>query len=374
MSEPDGPPDEPYQLSATDFVPLPDSLAVGEELKVRPSLTADGHDSSPIPTGPGLIESCLWTGGFLATQVVLSITAMIAIYGSALIRGMRLPSVESTATSVTFLVAVQAQVILVTLLATAVRFRFSLRRALHVRSLSLTQGGLICALVLPVSLLCSALYVVCEDFWLLIVAQIPELAEWQQVSSIKQIEGFAQEGSLSALLFAIAVAPAIAEELVFRGVIGRGLTTRYGTVPGVLVCSFLFGCVHLYPPHVLAVIPLGIVLHYVYLQTRSFWAPVALHFLNNAWATVALTYGDSLPASLADETAAAPPELLVAAAVTTLALLGLFSQLRPSVSGNLDGVAAVEPLSAPRTTWFARCAGVISLLIFVALFIRCLLQ
>ncbi len=92
----------------------------------------------------------------------------------------------------------------------------------------------------------------------------------------------------------IALAPAIGEETVFRGVIGRGLVARYGVLPGVIITSLLFASVHLHPAHVVALLPLAFVIHYVYLVTRSFWAPVLLHFANNALAAILLKVSSQL--------------------------------------------------------------------------------
>ena len=91
---------------------------------------------------------------------------------------------------------------------------------------------------------------------------------------------------LPALVFVLAVLPAIGEELVFRGVIGRGLVARTGVVRGVFMTSLLFSVAHLHPAHQLSVFPLGVLLHVIYLATRSILAPILLHFLVNGWAAV----------------------------------------------------------------------------------------
>src|SRR5205085_9678359 len=110
----------------------------------------------------------------------------------------------------------------------------------------------------------------------------------------------------------MAVLPALGEELIFRGLIGRGLLARWGVVAGVLWTSVLFGLVHLNPAQAIAVIPIGVILHFVYLTTGSFWAPVLLHFLNNAFAAVMLKYGEQLPLGrVMDSEAPVPLELLV---------------------------------------------------------------
>jgi len=75
--------------------------------------------------------------------------------------------------------------------------------------------------------------------------------------------------------------PAISEELFFRGLLGRGLIRSHGVVLGVLMTSILFGLFHLDPIRILATFMLGILLHVVFLTTKSIVAPMLLHALNN---------------------------------------------------------------------------------------------
>ena len=50
--------------------------------------------------------------------------------------------------------------------------------------------------------------------------------------------------------------------------------------------SLLFSVAHLHPAHQLSVFPLGVLLHVIYLATRSILAPILLHFLVHGWAAV----------------------------------------------------------------------------------------
>ena len=134
---------------------------------------------------------------------------------------------------------------------------------------------------------------------------------------------------LPLLLLIIAVAPALGEELMFRGLIGRGLVARWGVVRGVLLTSLLFGIVHIHPAHALGVIPLGIAMHFVYLTTRSFWAPVLLHFLNNAWATTVTKYSAELEGTdLMADNVGLPPQVLIQSLVVTVAIAMLLWHTR----------------------------------------------
>ncbi len=68
--------------------------------------------------------------------------------------------------------------------------------------------------------------------------------------------------AVAGLIVAFAVAPALGEELVFRGVIGRGLIARWGLPAGVLITSVMFAAIHVHPAHVVGVIPVGIAMHF----------------------------------------------------------------------------------------------------------------
>jgi hypothetical protein len=143
----------------------------------------------------------------------------------------------------------------------------------------------------------------------------------------------------------MAVAPAIGEELVFRGVIGRGLVARWGVPAGVILTSLLFAGAHLHPAHAIGVVPLGIFMHLMYLATRSFWAPVLVHFLNNCWAAVATKYEGELGLEAFEEAAG---ERLVAAAlfcITAAAIVIWRTRVRyqlPDGTAWSPGYASVE--------------------------------
>lgn len=87
-------------------------------------------------------------------------------------------------------------------------------------------------------------------------------------------------------VFLIGVGPGITEELWCRGFLGRGLVARYGVVAGVILTSFFFGAIHVDPRQGAYAMVMGLVLHFVYLATRSLWMPMLLHFINNATAVI----------------------------------------------------------------------------------------
>jgi membrane protease YdiL (CAAX protease family) len=83
---------------------------------------------------------------------------------------------------------------------------------------------------------------------------------------------------------AIAIASAVGEEIVFRGVVYRRLEERIGTSLALLVSAAAFGLVHAGNPgaswaSTLAIaLESGVLLGLAYAATRSLWLPIGLHF------------------------------------------------------------------------------------------------
>jgi membrane protease YdiL (CAAX protease family) len=117
--------------------------------------------------------------------------------------------------------------------------------------------------------------------------QLPGLAD-TNIPWMKQIEDSIKQWPLPLAILIIGLGPGIGEELWCRGVLGRGLVGRYGTVIGVALTSFFFGLIHLDPAQGLMAMLMGVCLHFVYLTTRSLWMSILLHFLNNSLDVVVL--------------------------------------------------------------------------------------
>ena len=161
-------------------------------------------------------------------------------------------------------------------------------RILGLRRIPLPALILIVSAVVPVSLLCSGLHEKALPVWEYIADRAPALDVFSEMNVNQQLGPLSESVPAWALLLVIAVAPAIGEELIFRGIIGHGLVARYGIRAGVLLTSMYFAIVHIHPAHVLTLMPLALFLHISWLATRSFYAPVLIHFLNNALAVFVL--------------------------------------------------------------------------------------
>lgn len=101
----------------------------------------------------------------------------------------------------------------------------------------------------------------------------------------------ARGSDLALLLVGVALAPALAEELLFRGVILENLLrwTRAGVA--LVASSVLFGAVHIEPIHAVSAGILGLYLGAIALATRTMAAPILAHAVNNTFAVLTAAFG-----------------------------------------------------------------------------------
>jgi len=82
----------------------------------------------------------------------------------------------------------------------------------------------------------------------------------------------------------ICILAPIVEEILFRGILLRGLLQNVKIKPiyAILFTSLIFGVAHVNPWQLLGAGTLGIVFGFVYYRTKSLWLCIFLHVLNNA--------------------------------------------------------------------------------------------
>ncbi|HYW10339.1 MAG TPA: ABC transporter permease subunit/CPBP intramembrane protease [Longimicrobium sp.] len=93
------------------------------------------------------------------------------------------------------------------------------------------------------------------------------------------------------LLFVAAVTPAVCEELVFRGVLLQSLSREERAWRAVLISAAVFGGFHLSFESALRFLPtawIGLLMGWVVWHSRSLFASMLMHFLNNAFVVVLL--------------------------------------------------------------------------------------
>jgi len=120
-----------------------------------------------------------------------------------------------------------------------------------------------------------------------------QLVEWlQPPGSIDSLEHGLKRAGLAPALIAFAVMPAIAEELVFRGVLGRSLARR-STVLAIVVSAVAFSAYHVMPSQVVGTLPFSFAVATLAVRSGSVLPSMLAHFLNNA--TVIMLTRETVP-------------------------------------------------------------------------------
>ncbi len=153
---------------------------------------------------------------------------------------------------------------------------------------------------------------------------------------------FAQDRFLSRGLLLVIIAP-VTEELLFRGIILRGLLSRYRPAVAVTLTALLFAAVHANPWQFLSPLFLGIAFGWFYLRTGSLGLCVLAHAMANGLALAGTLIPWDIPGMTGtpDRTVAVfqPWWLDLLGLAVLLAGLWIFSRAAPRVG---------EPAEPPR--------------------------
>jgi len=90
-------------------------------------------------------------------------------------------------------------------------------------------------------------------------------------------------------ILALAVVPAVAEELLFRGVILNGIKKR-GVFKAVLISAICFTLMHTSPQQTVYQFILGIIFGYALYTTGSIYMSMLIHFVNNLIVVIMAQY------------------------------------------------------------------------------------
>lgn len=115
------------------------------------------------------------------------------------------------------------------------------------------------------------------------------MLEEKAAQMTKLIVQYNTTGGMLLVLFTVALLPAVAEELVFRGILQNDLLRSTGNIHvSVLISATVFSFIHFqffgFFPRML----LGIVLGYLYITSGNILVPMLMHFTNNAMVVIAL--------------------------------------------------------------------------------------
>lgn len=159
------------------------------------------------------------------------------------------------------------------------------------------------------------------------------------------------------LFLAFAVAAPICEEVLFRGTIQHAYQQEKNGFAAIMIAGLMFVVYHLRFQGFLALIPIALILGYLYWRTRSLYASMLAHFANNALAVILI-----LQASFFPQFELPFPSVTAAAFGFLLIVVGLFllNRLLPNMPAQTrDDVEPVVPSKPFRTYWPLFVAGLI---------------
>lgn len=100
--------------------------------------------------------------------------------------------------------------------------------------------------------------------------------------------GAPSPAALAGLWLVFAALPAVAEELMYRGLIQPAIAHRWGAAWGIGVTAALFSFFHMEPAGLLPRMLMGVWFGWLAWRTRSLWASTWAHALNNTWGVLLL--------------------------------------------------------------------------------------
>ena len=134
-------------------------------------------------------------------------------------------------------------------------------------------------------------------------------------------------GMLVGNIVLMALLPAFAEELSFRGTLQQLLGNKH---VAIWITAVIFSAIHMQFYGFIPRMLMGAMFGYVFVWTDSLWFPILMHFTNNGIAVLAyyLTGGEEANQSIADTLGAGDTWWLgVISLIVTIALIGLFYTL-----------------------------------------------
>jgi len=118
----------------------------------------------------------------------------------------------------------------------------------------------------------------------LVASMFTELLPSVGLGNLAAIHEMAKRAPFAVMFVLMAVLPGLSEELLFRGLLQRAIRSAPIAIG---VSGLAFALAHLDPPHVVAVLPMGLFLAWIAHRTDSTWPTIAAHVANNGLAIAA---------------------------------------------------------------------------------------
>ena len=111
----------------------------------------------------------------------------------------------------------------------------------------------------------------------------------QSTENVNEAFSAILDGNIGILLLVIAAAPAVCEEMLFRGLIYHSMKERYRVSVAIGIVAVLFGIYHMSLVKFVPTGLMGLILCYAVYKTGSIYPSMMVHFINNA-VNVAISY------------------------------------------------------------------------------------
>lgn len=104
-----------------------------------------------------------------------------------------------------------------------------------------------------------------------------------RISMPNFINGAFEDLTVSPIILVIsaAVVAPIYEEIIFRGILLKGMSKKINPIIALVVSALFFAVVHLNVPQGINAFLLGLVIGFIYLTTESIYLSIFAHFINN---------------------------------------------------------------------------------------------
>jgi hypothetical protein len=121
----------------------------------------------------------------------------------------------------------------------------------------------------------------------------PQLNQIKQAieEAYKVLAGSSNLPEMFFVILVIALVPAFAEEILFRGLVQRSLEKSLNVTRGVIITGLVFGVFHLNPFSFVPLAAIGIYLGFLTSISGSIYSSIIAHFFNNLLAVLALYFG-----------------------------------------------------------------------------------
>ena len=112
--------------------------------------------------------------------------------------------------------------------------------------------------------------------------------------NVETIFSTIMEGNIISIFLVVAAAPAVCEEMLFRGFVYHSMKARYRTFVAIGTVAVLFGIYHMSLVKFIPTGLLGLVLCYVVYKTGSIYPSMMMHFINNAFSVLVTYYPEKI--------------------------------------------------------------------------------